>query len=286
MREVVLDTETTGLDPETGHRIVEIGCVELISHMPTGRTYHQYINPDREMPPDAFAVHGISNEFLADKPRFAEIADAFLAFVGDAKLVIHNASFDIMFLNAELRWAAKQQFLPSVAIDTLTIARRRFPGAQNSLDALCRRYGVDNSARRSTARFWIPKSWRKCTWNCWAGGSRILPSRPRHNDSRCGRYRATAGPTAPVAAAVTPDGGRGGGARRLSRHPRRCADLGACLGRALGTRGCLTAQNLVAVERHKVNVFKVQRWVSPVPRRIADIRRTYGNSMRGHSIIR
>ena len=147
MREVVLDTETTGLDPESGHRIVEIGCVELQSHMPTGRTYHQYINPDRDMPAEAFAVHGISNEFLADKPRFAEVADAFLAFVGSAKLVIHNAAFDIMFLNAELRWAEKQQFQPSVAIDTLDIARKRFPGAQNSLDALCRRFGVDNSAR-------------------------------------------------------------------------------------------------------------------------------------------
>ncbi len=147
MREIVLDTETTGFDPEAGDRIVEIGCVELENHLPTGRTYHQYINPRRDMPEDAFAVHGLSTQFLSDKPVFETIAQAFLDFIGDAKLVIHNASFDMKFLNAELAWANLQKLPFSQAIDTLEIARSRFPGAQNSLDALCRRFGVDNSGR-------------------------------------------------------------------------------------------------------------------------------------------
>lgn len=147
MREIVLDTETTGFDALNGDRIVEIGCVELFNHLPTGETYHQYINPQRDMPADAFAVHGISSEFLADKPLFAAIAQAFLDFIGDAKLVIHNASFDMKFLNAELNRADMRQLPFSQAIDTLEIARRRFPGAQNSLDALCRRFSVDNSGR-------------------------------------------------------------------------------------------------------------------------------------------
>jgi len=147
MREVVLDTETTGFDPQAGDRIVEIGAVELMNHMPTGKIYHQYINPQRDMPEEAFQVHGLSTEFLSDKPLFAAIADDFLAFVGDAKMVIHNASFDVKFLNAELGWVNKPQYTMAQAVDTLEIARRKFPGAQNSLDALCRRYGVDNSAR-------------------------------------------------------------------------------------------------------------------------------------------
>jgi DNA polymerase-3 subunit epsilon len=147
MREIVLDTETTGLDPDAGDRIVEIGAVELVNHLPTGRTYHQYINPERDMPEEAFQVHGLSNEFLADKPRFAEIAGEFLDFIGDAKLVIHNASFDMRFLNAELDWAGFPRIEWSRAIDTLAIARQKFPGAPASLDALCRRFGVDNSNR-------------------------------------------------------------------------------------------------------------------------------------------
>ena len=147
MREIVLDTETTGLDPATGDRIVEIGAVELFNHMPTGRTYHQYINPERMMPKEAFDVHGLGDDFLRDKPVFRAIGQAFLDFIGDAKLVIHNAAFDMKFLNAELK-AAGFPILPNDrAIDTLMIARKRFPGAQASLDALCRRLGVDNSAR-------------------------------------------------------------------------------------------------------------------------------------------
>lgn len=147
MREIVLDTETTGLEPEQGDRVVEIGGVELFNHMPTGRTYHQYINPERAMPQEAFDVHGLSEEFLADKPVFARIAREFLDFVGDAKLVIHNASFDMKFLNAELGWADLPQIPRDRAIDTLDIARKKFPGSPASLDALCRRFGIDNSAR-------------------------------------------------------------------------------------------------------------------------------------------
>jgi len=147
MREIVLDTETTGLDPSTGDRIVEIGAVELFNHMPTGKFYHQYINPERSMPEGAFNVHGLSEAFLSDKPVFSHIVDAFLEFVGDAKMVIHNASFDMKFINAELGWVNRAKLPMDQAVDTLEIARKKFPGAQNSLDALCRRFSVDNSAR-------------------------------------------------------------------------------------------------------------------------------------------
>ena len=147
MREIVLDTETTGLDPFTGDRIVEIGGVELMNHMPTGRTYHQYINPERNMPKEAFEVHGISEEFLRDKPVFARIGQDFIDFVGDARLVIHNASFDMKFLNYELKRMGLPELPMTQALDSLAIARRRFPGSPASLDALCRRFGIDNSAR-------------------------------------------------------------------------------------------------------------------------------------------
>lgn len=147
MREIVLDTETTGFEPTEGHRIVEIGAIELWNHMPTGNTYHQYINPGRDMPAEAFAVHGIADDFLRDKPKFANIAPAFLGFITDAQLVIHNAAFDLKFLNAELTVAGHAQLPPQRATDTLLIARKKFPGSPASLDALCRRFGIDNSAR-------------------------------------------------------------------------------------------------------------------------------------------
>ncbi len=147
MREIVLDTETTGLSPDEGHRIVEIGGVELINHVPTGRDYHQYINPGRPMPQEAFEVHGLGDDFLAGQPPFREIASAFLDFIADAPLVIHNAAFDMRFINAELGWMSRAGLPPERAVDTLAIARRKFPGAPASLDALCRRFGIDNSAR-------------------------------------------------------------------------------------------------------------------------------------------
>ncbi len=147
MREIVLDTETTGLDPASGHRIVEIGCVELVNHVPTGNHFHQYLNPERDMPQEAFAVHGLSEEFLADKPRFAEIAGDFLTFIGDAPLVIHNAGFDMKFINAELTLVSMQPLPMSRAIDTVAMARKKFPGSRVNLDVLCRRFGIDNTAR-------------------------------------------------------------------------------------------------------------------------------------------
>lgn len=147
LREIILDTETTGLDPKTGDRIVEIGCLELVNRFPTGNEWHVYFNPDRDMPAGAFKVHGISAEFLADKPRFHERADDFLAFIGDATLVIHNANFDIGFLNYEL-WKLKREPLSmDRVVDTLAMARRKHPGSPASLDALCKRYGVDTTVR-------------------------------------------------------------------------------------------------------------------------------------------
>ena len=160
MREIVLDTETTGFEPNEGDRIVEIGAIELIGHVPTGRTYHQYINPMRSMPEEAFGVHGIGpdlleppkdpkpgQETLRDKPVFKDIAQAFVDFVGDSRMVIHNAAFDMKFLNAELGWLNRPLLPMDQALDTLAIARRKFPGSPASLDALCRRFGIDNSSR-------------------------------------------------------------------------------------------------------------------------------------------
>jgi DNA polymerase-3 subunit epsilon len=160
MREIVLDTETTGFDPESGDRIVEIGALELYNHLPTGKTFHVYINPERSMPQEAFGVHGIGPDLLEppqpaqpgqvtlkDKPVFAAFGQKFLDFVGDAKMVIHNAAFDMKFLNAELRWLGLRQLPWEQAIDTLAIARQRFPGSPASLDALCRRFNIDNSSR-------------------------------------------------------------------------------------------------------------------------------------------
>ncbi|MCE1235328.1 MAG: DNA polymerase III subunit epsilon [Hyphomicrobiales bacterium] len=147
MREIVFDTETTGFDPKTGDRIVEIGCVELVNHIVTGQTFHVYLNPERSMPRAAFEVHGLSDEFLSDKPKFAEVADDFLAFVGDARLVAHNAEFDFKFVNAELGRLGRPAIGLDRMVDTLALAKRRHPAGPNSLDALCSRYGIDNSRR-------------------------------------------------------------------------------------------------------------------------------------------
>lgn len=147
MREIVFDTETTGLSPQSGDRVVEIGCVELINHLPSGQTFHCYINPQRDMPEEAFKVHGLSAAFLSDKPLFAEIAASFVEFIGDATMIAHNASFDMMFLNHELSQLGFAPIATERVIDTLAMARRRHPFGPNSLDALCQRYGIDNSRR-------------------------------------------------------------------------------------------------------------------------------------------
>ncbi|MGE4416912.1 MAG: DNA polymerase III subunit epsilon [Marinobacterium sp.] len=149
VRQIILDTETTGIDPEVGHNVIEIGCVEMVRRKLTGNTWHQYIKPDREVEAEAIEVHGITNEFLADKPRFAELAHEFLEFVRGAELIIHNAAFDIGFLNTELARNGINERVDEICtvIDTLMLARKKHPGQRNSLDALCRRYGIDNSHR-------------------------------------------------------------------------------------------------------------------------------------------
>ena len=147
MREIVLDTETTGLDPFQGHRLVELGCIELVNGIPSGQSFHRYLNPERDMPAEAQAVHGLSAEFLKDKPYFSEVADEFLAFIDDAPLVAHNAMFDLGFLNAELERAGKPLVIRERLVDTLLLARRKHPGGPNRLDDLCARYGIDNSRR-------------------------------------------------------------------------------------------------------------------------------------------
>ncbi|MDB4145143.1 DNA polymerase III subunit epsilon [Amylibacter sp.] len=148
MREIVWDTETTGFDPIAGDRIVEIGAVELNQHLPTGKVFHQYINPERDMPPGAYEVHGLSIDFLKDFPVFSEIANEFIDFIGDATLIAHNAKFDMKFINSELKNANLPEVPLNQSLDTLEIARKKFPGAQNSLDALCRRFNIDNSGRQ------------------------------------------------------------------------------------------------------------------------------------------
>lgn len=147
MREIIFDTETTGLDPQSGDRLVEIGCIEMVNRVLTGQSFHAYCNPDRDMPAAAEAVHGLSAAFLADKPRFAEIVDELMAFMGDSPLVAHNAGFDLGFLNAELAMCQRPPIAKSQTIDTVALARVRHPGAKLSLDALCSRYGIDRSHR-------------------------------------------------------------------------------------------------------------------------------------------
>lgn len=147
MREIILDTETTGLSAKDGHRVVEIGCVEVVNYVATGQTFHRYLNPERDMPAEAAAIHGLTDDFLADKPIFTQVVEEFLAFIGESRLVIHNATFDMGFLNAELERAGFLALPPSRALDTVELARRQFPGMRNSLDALCERFSIDKSAR-------------------------------------------------------------------------------------------------------------------------------------------
>lgn len=148
MREIVFDTETTGFDPDTGDRVVEIGALELVNHLPTGRTFHEYINPERPMPAEAFAIHGLGDDFLRDKPKFAQIAAKWAAFIGaDSMLIAHNAQFDLKFMNFELKRAGHPMIAPHRIIDSLALAKQKFPGARATLDALCSRFGIDNSSR-------------------------------------------------------------------------------------------------------------------------------------------
>ena len=196
MREIVLDTETTGLDPAKGHRVVEIGAIELINLIPTGKSFHAYLNPERDMPEEAFRVHGLSGEFLSAQKKFAEVAREFCAFIAGGRLVIHNAEFDVKFLNAELSRLELPALDMSIVTDTLALARRRHPGAANSLDALCQRFGVDARAARSTALFSTPSFSLKSMASSWAAAKRLSPwrssSRSRHALRRrcCGKGRS------------------------------------------------------------------------------------------------
>ena len=147
MREIVLDTETTGFDPTQGHRVVEIGCIELFNHVPTGKTFHKYVNPERDMPAEAFAVHGLAEEFLLDQPLFADVAEGLVEFLGDAPIIAHNAEFDMRFVNFELAKCGFEKLPMARAIDTVMMARSKFPGAPASLDALCKRFNIDNASR-------------------------------------------------------------------------------------------------------------------------------------------
>ena len=178
MRQIVLDTETTGLEPEAGHRVIEIGGVELIDRKPTGRHFHRYVNPQREVDEGALSVHGITNDFLADKPLFADIADELLMFIDGAELVIHNAPFDVMFLDYELgRLPQRRRRIEDrcTVVDTLALARHKHPGQKNSLDALCRRYDVDNSQRELHGAL-LDAEILADVYLMMTGGQTVLPS--------------------------------------------------------------------------------------------------------------
>ena len=219
MREIVLDTETTGLDPDTGDRIVEIGAVELVNHMPTGRIFHAYINPQRDVPAEAVEVHGLTAAFLSDKPVFAAVAAEFAAFIGDARLVIHNAAFDMRFLNAELGWAGQPGIAWARAVDTLELARRRFPGAQNTLDALCRRFGVDNCGREKHGALLDSELLAEVYLELMGGRQPDLVL-SRRGVRKPGRHHWTP-PPRPRPLAGPPHRRRSRRPRRLRRRPRR-----------------------------------------------------------------
>ncbi|MDN3712838.1 DNA polymerase III subunit epsilon [Paracoccus cavernae] len=204
MREIVLDTETTGFDPETGDRIVEIGAIELHNHLPTGRTFHVYINPERSMPQEAFDVHGLGDDFLKDKPKFAEIAQDFEEFIGDdGQLVIHNAPFDMKFLNAELRKLGRSTLPMARATDTLEMARRKFPGRRTRWTPCAGATASTTRTARCTAHFSTANCWPRSICRCWAAASRVWCWKPSGPATATRAGRATAG-RAPRAQALAP----------------------------------------------------------------------------------
>lgn len=220
MREIVFDTETTGLDPLRGDRVVEIGCVELLNHMPTGAVFHVYINPERDMPAEAERVHGLSAAFLADKPKFADIADDFLKFIEGARLVAHNASFDINFLNAELTRIGKPAIDNSLVIDTLVLARRRNPGARNSLDDLCARFGIDNSRRTKHGALLDSEILADVYLELLGGRQATLGLGLEHKDAVTRETRRKASPRpAPLPSRLTPEA--------IAAHARFVKEMGA-----------------------------------------------------------
>ena len=199
MREIVFDTETTGLDPLQGHRLIEIGCIELVNRIPSGQVFHRYVNPDRDMPHEAFAVHGLSLEFLQDKPRFPDICDELIEFIGDAPLVAHNASFDLGFLNAEFERCKKMLLTRDRLVDTLMLARRRHPGGSNRLDDLCSRYGIDNSRRTKHGALLDAELLAEVYVELIGGRQASLILVETSHEIATTRYRTTAAPPRPVA---------------------------------------------------------------------------------------
>jgi DNA polymerase-3 subunit epsilon len=219
MREIVLDTETTGLDPLAGHRVVEVGCIELENTVATGRTFHGYFNPEMPMPAGAQDVHGLSDAFLADKPRFAERVEEFLEFIGDAQLVIHNAQFDIGFLNAELDRVGKPK-LVNAYIDTVSMARKKFPGQRVSLDALCDRFGVDNSSRTKHGALLDSELLAEVYLELTGGRQRVLGLAPEMAASRM-----VAGITIVASGTIRPPRPHGPSASELAAHVAFLAKL-------------------------------------------------------------
>ncbi len=199
MREIVLDTETTGLDPNKGDRLVEVGCVELLNRIPTGANFHVYINPERDMPLEAFNIHGLSDEFLRDKPLFADVADEFLAFIGDDPLVIHNAGFDHGFLCAELKRIDRSLIARERLVDTLALARRKHSAGPYNLDALCARYGIDNSRRTKHGALLDAEILAEVYLELLGGRQATLGLGERTDSARAGRTAAKAARQRPTA---------------------------------------------------------------------------------------
>ena len=225
MREIVLDTETTGLDPLRGDRLVEIGCIEIYNRMPTGQTFHRYINPERDMPAEAFDVHGLSTEFLASKPLFTEVVDEFLEFIADAPLVIHNASFDISFINAELDRIKRQPISRDRLVDTLLLARRKHPGVSNKLDDLCSRYAIDNSRRTKHGALLDAELLAEVYIDLIGARQSQLILASETREARAGADRRNAAAAARDAAGAANHRRRPRGASGLRRHVGRQADL-------------------------------------------------------------
>ena len=269
MREIVLDTETTGFEPSEGHRIVEIGAVELLNKMPTGRTYHQYINPERPMPKEAFEVHGLGDDFLRDKPVFKTIARDFIEFVGESTLVIHNAAFDMKFLNAELKSLGHPGLPMSQSLDTVAMARRKFPGAPASLDALCRRFGIDNSAREKHGALLDCELLAEVYLELIGGRQHGR----RANRSPSTRHPSRSRQSAAITPSVAPYRGRAGRPSGVfGQNGRLCGVvetlLSRCCRRRCGQLG--TAGHFTAVQRQKIDVVDVQRRKSAILGNIRD----------------
>ncbi len=237
MREIVLDTETTGLDPLRGDRLVEVGCVELLNRMPTGQSFHRYVNPEREMSAEAFAVHGLSTQFLADKPFFHEVVDDFLAFIGDAPLVIHNASFDISFINAELDRIKRPAIPRDRLVDTLLLARRKHPGVSNRLDDLCSRYAIDNSHRTKHGALLDAELLAEVYVDLIGARQSVLVLATETTEIRVGVSGEMPRRQRPLPLVPTGDRRRPRGASRLHRHSGRQADLERIPGRQSGILG-------------------------------------------------